>query len=186
MRNAARAPRAVQAPELTIRLKQHPDGSASLTCVRRDGSSTWQRQRAGYGLVFPPHDLTHYAVETTLGVRHGFYGLIADGWDITDFASPWPRGPIPFEAGEVELIVGLFDSERLNMARWSEAEFRDHADRFIAARRATHGATPGLTRQLSGADLERVREARAALLGRWGALGPGEALELPFDRGALA
>src|SRR6059058_3092224 len=87
---------------MLIRFKRHPDGSASLTCVRGDGTSTWQRQQGQLGLVFPPHDLTHYAVETTLGYRHGFYGLIEDGWNIEDFAKPWPRGPIPDEAQEVE------------------------------------------------------------------------------------
>src|SRR3982751_4823753 len=99
-------------PDLTIRLKRHPDHTASLTCTRRDGSVTWQRQRGSLGAVFPPHDLTHYAVEQTLGFQHGFYGLIADGWAIEDFAKPWPRGPIPPEAQEVELIVGFFDTER--------------------------------------------------------------------------
>lgn len=99
-------------PGLTVRIKRHPDGSASLTCTRADGTTTWQRQRGGYGLVFPSHDLTHFAVESTLGYAHGFYGLIADGWDIDDFAAPWPRGPISHEALEAELIVGFFDTER--------------------------------------------------------------------------
>src|SRR5207253_2804998 len=63
-------------PDLTIRLKRHPDHTASLSCTRRDGSVTWQRQRGSLGAVFPPHDLTHYAVEQTLGFQHGFYGLI--------------------------------------------------------------------------------------------------------------
>lgn len=47
--------------------------------------------------MFPPHDLTHYTVETTFGYRHGFFGLIAGGWDISDFGAPWPRGPLPAE-----------------------------------------------------------------------------------------
>jgi hypothetical protein len=51
-------------------------------------------------------------VETTLSYAHGFYGLIADGWEIADFAAPWPRGPVPHDALEVELIVGFFESER--------------------------------------------------------------------------
>lgn len=97
---------------LTIRIKRHADGSASLRCSRADGTATWQRQRGGYALVFPSHDLTYYAVETTLGYAHGFFGLIADGWDISDFSMPWSRGPLPPEALEVELIVGLFESER--------------------------------------------------------------------------
>ena len=50
-----------------------------LRCVRRDGSAT--------GCAMPrqgilPHDLVHYVVESTLGWRHAFYGMIAAGTDI--------------------------------------------------------------------------------------------------------
>jgi len=163
-------------PDLKIRFKRHPDGSASLTCVRSDGSTTWQRQQGSYGQVFPPHDLTHYAVETTLGYRRGFYGLIADGWNIEDFAKPWPNGPIPEEAREVEMIVGFFDTERRSFARMTEAEFNDHADRFVAANRSSLGTAPHLTAE----QIESVRRCRADLFTRWGQLAPGEALELEF------
>jgi hypothetical protein len=83
---------------LNIRLKRHPDGSASITCTRADGSITWQRQSGKHGVVFPPHDITHYAVETALGYRDGFFGLLSRGWSMEDIASPWPRGEIPREA----------------------------------------------------------------------------------------
>jgi hypothetical protein len=170
-------------PDLLIRLKRRPDGSASLTCTRRDGTTTWQRQQGQLGWVFPPHDLTHYAVETTLGYRHAFYGLIADGWEIADFAKPWPRGPIPPEAVEVERIVGCFDAERLNMAHWSAAEFNAHATQAVAAHRMVKPAAPSLApRLLTAAELTAVRACRADLLARWGALQPGETLELAFVR----
>ncbi|PQP01101.1 hypothetical protein C5614_06055 [Massilia phosphatilytica] len=50
-----------------------------LRCLRRDGSAT--------GCAMPrqgilPHDLVHYVVESTLGWRHAFYGMIAAGADI--------------------------------------------------------------------------------------------------------
>lgn len=173
--------------DLTIRFKRHPDGSASLTCVRHDGSTTWQRQQGSHGAVFPPHDLTHYAVETTLGYRHGFYGLIADGWNIEDFAKPWPRGPVPSEAQEVELIVGFFDTERRSITLMSEAEFNEHAERFVAAQRARKGASSlGIAPpRLTIAQIEAVRQCRADVLGRWGRLSAGETLELPFVRSPI-
>jgi hypothetical protein len=170
--------------DLTIRLKRHPDGSASLSCVRSDGSTTWQRQRGSHGAVFPPHDLTHYAVETTLGYRHGFYGLIADGWNIEDFAKPWARGPLPDEALEVELIVGFFDTERRSATQMTEAEFNDHADRFVAAHQSRKGSASSgsAAPHLTHAQIEAVRQCRADVLARWAKLGPGETLELPFVR----
>ena len=172
-------------PDLTIRLKRHPDHTASLTCVRRDGSTTWQRQRGTLGAVFPPHDLTHFAVEQTLGYCHGFYGLIADGWDIADFAKPWPRGAIPEEAREVELIVGFFDTERMSGQSLTSAEYQDHVATYLAARQTAKGtATLTHVRQLTDEELATVRQCRAELLDRWWSVLPGDTLELEFARPA--
>ena len=63
--------------ELLIRIKKKNDGSAALSCVRADGSVTWQRQDGQQGRFFPLHDLTHYAVETVLGQPRGFFGACA-------------------------------------------------------------------------------------------------------------
>jgi hypothetical protein len=167
---------------LTIRFKRHPDGSASLTCLRANGTATWQRQNGSLGLVFPPHDLTHYAVETTLGYGNGFYGLIAQGWDIADFAKPWPKGTIPIEAQEVELIVGFFDTERRSFTQMTETEFNDHAERYLAARKSAKPGALALAPRLTQQQIESVRCCRGDLLSRWGQLAPGETLELPFDR----
>jgi hypothetical protein len=167
---------------MRLRFRRHPDGSASLTCIRDDGTSTWQRQNGSLGMVFPPHDITHFAVETILGYVRGFYGLIAEGWDIADFAKPWPRGPIPLEAQEVELIVGFFDTDRRSLGRMSEAEFNDHAERYVAARQSTKGSSLGTAPRLTAEQIDAVRRRRAELLARWGALGPGEAMELEFAR----
>ena len=169
--------------DLTIRLKRHPDHTASLTCIRRDGTSTWQRQRGRLGSVFPPHDLTHYAVEQDLGFRNGFYGLIADGWNIEDFAKPWPRGEIPVEAQEVELIVGFFDMERMSAQHLTSNEYLDHCRRYLAARQSTKGARSlGSVRPLCDEELERVRSHRTDLLEQWWSVMPGDVLELTFSR----
>src|SRR3954465_14271853 len=99
-------------PLLTVRMKKGTDGRTTLTCTRRDGTTTWQRQEGGQAAFFPRHDLTHLAVESTLGHRRGFYGLVAEGWDLSDFGTPWPRGKLPPEANLTEMIVGFFDQER--------------------------------------------------------------------------
>src|SRR5215470_7938977 len=90
--------------------KRH-DGSTVLRCKRADGSETWQKQDR-HAAFFALHDLTHFAVESTLGFKHGFYGLIAEGWDIEDTTGKGKRGALPAEAGEVEYIVGSLDGER--------------------------------------------------------------------------
>jgi hypothetical protein len=62
---------------------------------------------------------THYAIETTLGCRQGFFGLIASGWDIEDTTGKGARGPVPEQTAEVESLVGLFDSERGSGVLWT-------------------------------------------------------------------
>lgn len=167
---------------LIIRLKHHADGAVSLTCTRADGSTTWQRFEGPTAMVFPGHDLTHYAVETTLGFRHGFYGLLADGWAIQDFAKPWPRGEIPAEAREVELIVGFFDSERRQGASWTASDFAGHAELFVGAALAKGKAVPPRARHLTDADIDAVRRCRDTLLSRWHATPVDGTLELTFLR----
>jgi len=120
-------------PDLLIQLTKRKDGGSVLKCVRADGSATWQKNQGRKGMFFPIHDLTHYAVETELGFRSGFYGLMADGWDIEDTEGKGPRGALPSEAITVEKIVGSFDAERAGGSPWSAADFNDQAAAFAAA-----------------------------------------------------
>ena len=160
--------------DLLIRIKKKNDGSAALSCLRADGSVTWQRQNGLQGRFFPLHDLTHYAVETVLGHTRGFYGLVAEGWDLTDFGNPWPRGPLPPEALISEFIVGFLDRERGAGVEWSAAEFEAAA--------ATYSAQHGLDAPwiVKDDDLRHVRDRRRELFAQWAALPAGATLELRF------
>jgi hypothetical protein len=164
------------APTLTIRLKKHADGSAALTCTRADGTVTWQRQQGAQAAFFPRHDLTHFAVETVLGHTRGFYGLVASGWDLTDFGAPWPRGRIPADADPSELIVGFLDTERASGTRWTAAEFNDRAAAYYQEHNLA--APPPV---LTDDDLVRVRQRRAELFAQWDAVPDGGTIELSFD-----
>jgi hypothetical protein len=146
-----------------IEIAKQPDGTGVLRCTRQDGSVTWQKQTRHAG-HFALHDLTHYAVETALGYRHGFFGLIAEGWDIHDTSGKGARGALPSEAIEVERIVGLFDSERASGALWKAEEFNKFAPRA-----------------LTDAEIRKVRAMRAALFHQWSAIAPGHKLELEFE-----
>lgn len=163
-------------PDLVIRMKKKTDGSSALSCVRADGSVTWQRNEGPQGRFFPVHDLTHYAVETVLEHRRGFYGLVAEGWDLTDFGAPWPKGRLPADMDPSELIVGFLDSERAGGVRWSAAEFNDKSASYFTQ----HGLFGGC--RMTDQQLERIRILLGELVGRWRALQPGEAIELPFER----
>jgi len=162
-------------PLLRISIQKRSDGGAVLRCTRDDGSVTWQKQEGPRAAFFPRHDLTHFAVESVLGLRRGFYGLIAEGWDIPDTEGKGPRGPLPDEAVAVEHLVGLLDLERAGVADWTaDAVNREAAE--WAARAGRHAG-----RSVSDDDLARVRSCMRELFSRWAGVPPGETLELRFD-----
>ena len=145
---------------LRIEISKRADGVGVLRCIRQDGSVTWQKQPK-HGAHFALHDLTHYAVETALGYRRGFFGLIAEGWEVEDTTGKGARGPLPPEAVEVERIVGLFDSERGSGMLWTAEEFNEFAPR-----------------PLTEAEILEVRALRGKLFKQWAAIEPGQELEL--------
>lgn len=162
---------------LTLHLKKRPEGGSSLTLERADGSRTWQRQTR-HAEFFAAHDLTHYAVETVLGLSSAFYGLVAQGWDFESFERPYPRGSIPTEALFVERLVGLLDVERLQSASGaplcSAAELNALLDEKFEP--------PPAPRHLTDAQLLAIRESREDLYDKWEALAPGDTLVLTFPR----
>ncbi|HET9635521.1 MAG TPA: hypothetical protein VFP26_06270 [Gemmatimonadaceae bacterium] len=160
---------------LVIRIKKNADGRSSLSCTRPDGSTTWQSMKNAQAAFFPRHDLTHYAVETVLGHRQGFYGLVADGWDLTDFGTPWPRGRVPNESVLSEMIVGLLDLERATGQLVQSEDVNKRLRDFCGDNGL---ADPPL---VTDDDLWKVRQRRGELFAMWEAVKPGDALELPFD-----
>jgi len=145
-----------------------------LRCVREDGSVTWQKQASRHAAFFALHDLTHYAVESTLGFRRGFFGLVAEGWEIEETTGQEARGAIPDEAKAVEYIVGALDGERASGTVWTADDFNRQA--------AIHASSAGFPwqRPLTDEELTRVRARRAELFAEWHAIAPGTALEMRF------
>jgi len=150
---------------LSIQMAKRADGAGVLSCVRGDGSRTWQKQNSKTAAHFAFHDLTHYAVETTLGYRRGFFGLISEGWEIEDTTGKGARGALPAEVLEVEGIVGMFDRERGSGVMWTADEFNQYSPR-----------------PLSQEELIAVRACRADLFRRWSEVAVGAKLELAIDR----
>ena len=159
---------------LKVLITKRADGGGVLKCTRADGSETWQTQKSRHAAHFALHDLTHFVVESELGVRDAFYGLIADGWDIGDTEGKGPRGPLPANALYVEHLVGTFDMERASGSRWTAEEFND-----VTARYAASGGRPA-PRQVTDDDLARIRKRRAELFAQWHALPSGQTLTLSF------
>ena len=164
----------IKVPELRVQFTKRTDGSVVLRCVRRDGSATWQRHEK-HASFFSYHDLRHFAVETTLGLRKGFYGLIADGWDITDTTGKGARGKLSAASVFVEHIVGLFERERVGGALpLSASEFNAQIDAMIG----TDPERPKFT----DTKLTAVRNRTEELHKQWAGIPVGSTLELTFNR----
>ena len=150
------------------------DSGGVLRCTRADGTTAFQTQSERHAPFFALHDLTHFAVETTLGYRNAFYGLIAQGWSIDDTEGSGPRGPLPPEALEVEVFVGMLDAERAGGVSWTADEFQE----FAALHAAAHGHSP--PRRLSNVEYAAIQSLRVELFAKWAAVSPGESLTLDF------
>jgi hypothetical protein len=165
-------------PELRVQFTKRPDGTVVLRCLRRDGSATWERHEK-QAMFFAFHDLRHFAVETTLSLPRGFYGLIADGWDIADTSGKGARGKLSPDSILVEHVVGLFERERAGgAAPMTAAEFNTQIREMIGK--------DVKMRPLLEEELSRARKRTEELHAQWIALLPGSTLELEFDRTAHA
>jgi len=142
--------------------------------MRDDGSVTWQRNENEHALFFPVHDLMHYAVETELGFSRGFFGLVAEGWDISETTGKSARGALPSETLEVEYLVSAFSAERAGNTAASAEEFNQLASTFASAKERPP------PRELSENELALVRTRFDELAMKWRSLSPGTTLELSF------
>ena len=148
---------------MTIELKKTKDGPPSLSCVRADGTRTWARVQP----FFPAHDLTHCAVESVLGFREAFFGLVASGWDLDDFAQPGAAAKFPAQSLWAEHIVGLV-----------ERNLAPDANALNAALASIPGAVD--VPRLTSEQLAAILSLRTRLLEQWHRLAPGERLTIEF------
>jgi len=159
---------------MRIRITRRADGSSTLVCVRADGSECWQKHEKRQAAHFPFHDLTHFAVETTLATQRAFFGLVAAGWEFDDTTGKGLRGAVPPEAIVVEHLVGLLDVERATRARWD-------ADYFVEQLEVAGVPISGTVRRaLTEATLTDIRARRDQLLARWQGVPAGGTLEVVF------
>ena len=148
---------------------------------RRDGS------RADFSIPSKgpiSHDIVHYCVESVLGLRNGFWGLVASGEEpgaIQDRAKAGGHAsakraqePLPelVEDLQAERLVECFEAES-----WS-GETSDAG--LLAMAIAGWGASYVPELELSATDLAEVRAKLTELGSRWLALPEGEALGLEW------
>lgn len=145
--------------------KHKPD---TLTCIRDDGSITWTHLHRG----FVHHDFAHYVIETTLGFKNAFFGLVAKGHNIPDFSEPKAKRPfeIPKEAMDTEPIVALLQADSPNAPNVQDA----NANGIFQEYRAS------LSVSITDNQLEVMQQKLRTLLQQWRNLQPGASMTLQF------
>ncbi|HZO90422.1 MAG TPA: hypothetical protein VFB38_19000 [Chthonomonadaceae bacterium] len=157
---------------MVIRLSKGKNGKpGTLTCIREDGSTTWQRSSD----FFAYHDLIHYAVETTLGYKDAFLGLVAKGRDLDSFGTrDGVKENYTQEEGWAEGLAGLVQFAGYSGGPpMSDAELLETLAQTCAAREVS---MPPITVE----QLTQIRAKARDLHKRWAQLPKGEALELTF------
>jgi hypothetical protein len=113
-----------------------------------------------------PHDLVHFVVEDTLGLRFGFWGLIAHGAQfeaVVSFAARSPKGLPPVD----DPLIAAHVEELLEAERLANTLYSLWGDSPLDG-----GLSPDLA--------EAVRHALAEVQEQWNALATGEALHLSW------
>ena len=157
---------------MIIRLTKAADAKpGTLTCLREDGSRTWQPSTD----YFVRHDLIHYAVETTLGYQEAFYGLLAKGKDLDDFGTRnGVKDTYTLEEHWAEGIVGVLQWPVIGGGL--PPGVKEWLDLIEQAFLAQNLAPPPVTQD----QLVCIQAVINDLHARWDQLPPGETLELSF------
>lgn len=114
-----------------------------------------------------------------MGLQHGFFGLIADGWDISDTEGKSPRGSLPTQALLAEQLVGFLDRERIGGAPPLTA------GAITAELKKLLPPLPdAVSAKLTDERLAAIRDLVDELHAEWAAT--DAAMELVFDRGQFA
>lgn len=157
---------------MVIRLsKSKKNHAVTLTCLRVDGSCTWQPSSD----YFARHDLIHYAVETTLGYTQAFLGLVAGGKDLDAFGTKnGVRDAYTAEEMWAESLVGLLQWPAISGGLpLTDAELFAMLTKTCAD---NHCPVPPLTPE----QLASIREKVRALHQQWDELPEGDTLALTF------
>ena len=149
--------------------KGKPD---TLACLRQDGTSTWEPSQVGVR-----HDLIHYAVETVLGYKDAFFGLVARGRDISDFGTKnGKKDTYTAQEAWAEHIVGLLQWPSVaGGPALSPAEFLD-----MLTSAQTPAASGAPVHTITTEQVVQIRSLVDSLHARWAALPPAETLEMQF------
>ena len=141
-----------------------------LSCKRKDGTVTWTH----VSNFFILHDLCHYAIETVLSLKKAFFGMLANGTDITEF-------DLPKDQRKIELTSeALFAEHLVNLVVIDYTQGR--MNNLIEIFKETYN-DPGsdLINLINEEKLEDIRKNYASLMQQWKSIRESETLRLIFE-----
>ena len=138
---------------------------------RSNGAKTWMNADD----FFIAHDLSHYAIEKTLGYKTAFYGMINSGIELTDFLDKEKRNAMDFtdEAMYAESMANLFliDNKQGKIENFNQLQQEALQTGFPKAKLL----------HLSEEQIDAIRNYLSQLLVQWSYLSSGESLQLEID-----
>jgi hypothetical protein len=155
---------------MQLRISKYFDKPHTLLYRRDDGTETWMASEE----FFVRHDLSHYAIEKTLGYRTAFLGMVNEGMDIKAFEdrSARLRMVVSAEGAWAENMANLFLMET------AQGEVNDF-NAVLTEAFVRIGAGVGPV-HLSPGEIGEIRSLLKRLLADWAALPVGETLVLEF------
>ncbi len=155
---------------MQLRISKHLDKPHTLLYRRDNGTETWMASDE----FFVRHDLSHYAIEKTLGYRTAFLGMLNDGMDIDAFEDRKKRLQlvVSAEGGWAENMANLFLMET------AQGEVNNF-NAMLTEAFVRIGAAVGPT-YLSEEEIAAIRTLLKQLLADWAALPAGQTLVLEF------
>jgi len=156
---------------MLLQITKHTDKPHIISYRRDDGTNTWMKADD----FFVQHDLSHYAIEKTLGYTTAFMGMLNRGMDIKDFENREKRLQLTVtaEACYAENMANLFLIEAA----------RDKFDDFneVLAAAFANMQQPVKAPVLTDAELNAIRQYLKTLLKNWKQLAPGQTMTLNLE-----
>lgn len=120
------------------------------------------------------HDVSHFAVEKTLGYTSAFWGLIKSGIKIKDFEDKAKRDKMNL-SNEAWYAEGLAN---LILIEYTQGKFEKFNEVFEVTLNQTNPTLPFLA--ISEQNIEKIRSLYNELVKKWKSLAEKETMELEF------
>ena len=155
---------------MIIQIKKRANSKHIISYVR-DGLETYWIEADNFLVL---HDICHFAIETTLGYKSAFWGLVNSGINPSDFEDKEKRDRLNLsnEAWYAEHLANLF------LIEYTQGAFGNINEVFKQCM-LEHNPSIAII-QFSDAEIEAIRTSLHQLINSWNMVEDGNFLTLEF------